>query len=187
MCRFFLSESYLSREAGNLQNLSFLIPMEYVFEDFIAGFLDRHFGDRYQVNYQAHNWLTDQNVFQIRHDLILTDRVTHAKLIIDTKYKLRNRKKDSKKGISQTDLYQMVSYALRANCNTVLLLYPYYAGNTLEPDQFTVSSEMIPGQNIRIFAADVPMVFDDLKRADMELGGRLKGILEGIVSEDKAG
>jgi 5-methylcytosine-specific restriction enzyme subunit McrC len=174
MCRFFLSESYLSHDSGNLQNLSFLIPMEYVFEDFIAGFLEQHYGAKYIVNYQAHNWLTDQRAFQIRHDLLLTDRVTGEKLIIDTKYKLRQPYGDNKKGISQVDMYQMVSYALRADCANILLLYPFHASSTQQPDYFTISSPMMPEKSIRLFAAEVPIVFEELSSAEQQLSDRLK-------------
>lgn len=187
MCRFFLSESYLNRESGSLQNLSFLLPMEYIFEDYIAGFLEQHFSSSYTTNYQARSWLTDQHVFQLKHDIVLTKRETKEKLIIDTKYKLRQSKTDRKKGISQVDLYQMVSYAVRANCNKILLLYPSHKSSTWDIDHFSISSKMFNAEPIDIFAAEVPIVFDDLHRADQEVRIRLNQIFEEIDSYNSKG
>src|SRR4051812_21736449 len=94
-----------------------LFPMEYVFEDFIAGFLEAEFKAQWQVEPQKSNKsLTDQGIFQMRHDIFLTNKKdTSVKIIVDTKYKLRSpdARKDPKKGISQSDLYQMTSYAFR--------------------------------------------------------------------------
>lgn len=33
--------------------------------------------------------------------------------------------KDSKKGINQADMYQMLAYANQYKCNNVVLIYPY--------------------------------------------------------------
>lgn len=181
MCRFFLSESYLTKDAGSLSNLSFLLPMEYIYEDFISGFLDSHFGTKFKVDSQKREWLTDQKVFQIRNDILLTERETGEKLIIDTKYKLRQSQHDAKKGISQVDLYQMVSYALRVGCRKVLLLYPNHKTSNNDIEYFSVSSPMINGSSISVFAADVPISFHDLNQADSELKQRMSDILCEII------
>ncbi|MBK6989184.1 MAG: hypothetical protein IPH33_13750 [Bacteroidetes bacterium] len=54
-------------------------------------------------------------------------------LIIDTKYKIRSNDDGLKAGVSQSDLYQMVSYAIRRNCKNVLLLYPYMESSQNAP------------------------------------------------------
>ena len=92
--------------------------MEYIFEDFISGFLENKFSSDWNVEYQKSNMnlSTNPEAFRMQHDIFLTSRRDKTKkIIVDTKYKLRdsNFKEDKKKGISQADLYQMVSYALR--------------------------------------------------------------------------
>jgi 5-methylcytosine-specific restriction enzyme subunit McrC len=175
MCRFFLREGQLSDEMGAYQNFSFMIPMEVVFEDFVAGFLEAHFSDRFEVSYQSRGWLTDELVFQLRYDILLRDRSSGQELIIDTKYKIR-QKKDSKQGIRQGDMYQMLAYAVRRGCDRVLLLYPGDA----PIDSFSISSEMFSGGPIRIFSAGVSFVSADLSVSDGYLEERLGSILNEI-------
>ncbi|GAA4448680.1 McrC family protein [Nibrella saemangeumensis] len=159
MCRFFLADSYLNRQEAHQRHFCFLLPMEYVFEDFIAGVSQMHFSDRFIVQSQAKDWLTDQRVFQIRNDLLLTQRNTRKQMIVDTKYKRRDQSSnDAKQGISQTDLYQMVSYSLRRATDQVLLLYPCAYGKVPSPPaRFTVSSDLlnIKALNLRAVEIDI--------------------------------
>ncbi|MDJ0367511.1 hypothetical protein QMK33_20370 [Hymenobacter sp. H14-R3] len=123
-------------------NYCFLVPMEYVFEDFLRGFIEEVLGEEYEVEYQKTGWLTDEKAFQLRHDLFLTHRTTKYALVADAKYKLRDEEETNKKaGVAQSDMYQLVSYALRSGCATGLLLYPAQDQMAvLAPIKFTVSS-----------------------------------------------
>src|SRR5690606_10874020 len=135
-----------------------LLPMEYVFEDFIAGFVEKHFSEDWEVKYQKSDmYLTDEKAFQLQHDIFLVSKSNDSvKIIVDTKYKLRgNFKEDKKKGIAQSDLYQMTSYAFRKGCKHVLLLYPNQAEHINEPDVFHISSAD-QSQVIKITAAEIP-------------------------------
>lgn len=157
MCRFFLVDSYLTRTDVTHQNLCFLVPMDNVYEDFVSGVIRQHFGAGFKkITPQATNWLTDEKVFQIRNDLLLTYS-NSERLIVDTKYKLRhNHPDDPKVGVSQTDLYQMVSYALRQNTRQVVLLYPVAEGKQPLPERtFSVNSELMGNQPIYIRAVDL--------------------------------
>lgn len=182
MCRFFLSDSYLNRQDAQERHFCFLLPMDYVFEDFIAGIAQLHLHQEFEVNSQAQGWLTDQRVFQIRNDLLLTHKVTRKPLIIDTKYKLRDQQStDRKKGINQSDLYQMISYALRRATDQVILLYPCRFGETpSEEAHFSVSSGALMTQPIHIRALDVPIT--GLSREDIE-AGVAQVLLEAIGSQ----
>ncbi|GAA4405171.1 McrC family protein [Nibrella viscosa] len=157
MCRFFLANSYLNRQDAHQRHFCFLVPMDVVYEDFITEVTRLHFGKPYRVQPQASDWLTDQRVFQIRNDLLLTNRTTGKQLIVDTKYKRRDlQPADAKQGISQTDLYQMVSYALRRATDQVLLLYPCAYGNApAAPVQFTVTSGLLNTTSLHLRAADI--------------------------------
>jgi 5-methylcytosine-specific restriction enzyme subunit McrC len=180
MCRFFLGEGQLSHDTGSFQNFSFLLPMELIFEDYLAGFLEENFHDRYRTSYQSIGWLTDQNIFQMRYDILLKNKLTGKNIIVDAKYKLRSSEEKGKRGISQNDLYQMVSYAIRKNCDCVVLLYPENHASKNQIDMFSISSEMFNNGPIKIYAANVPFVHEDLKQADASLSSVLTKIFSEI-------
>ena len=155
MCRFFLADSYLTRADTDQVHLCFLVPMDYVYEDFIAGVIEQHFTAYFKkITTQATKWLTEEKVFQIRNDILLT-YPSESRVIADTKYKVReyiNRKA----GISQTDLYQVVSYGLRQNTQQILLLYPTPYGKQPTPIQeLTVTSKLMDNRRIHIQAVDL--------------------------------
>ena len=50
-------------------------------------------------------------------------------MIIDTKYKFRHDEKDGKGGVSQGDVYQVVSYCYRRDIQKGMLLYPKHFGH----------------------------------------------------------
>lgn len=159
MCRFFLADSYLTRPDIDQPHFCFLVPMDYVYEDFITGVIQTHLSQSFRkVTSQATTWLTEERVFQIRNDLLLT-YADQSRLVVDTKYKLRNyAPTDRKTGISQADLYQMISYGLRQNTRQILLLYPVaYGQQPAPPKTFTVASALMPGLPMAIRAVDLPV------------------------------
>lgn len=158
LCKMVLDQQVYNHHHDEKSHWSLLLPMEYVFEDFIAGFLERHFSNEWVVKYQKSDmYLTDQKIFQMQHDIFLTLKSKPSvSVIIDTKYKLRGDfKTDPKKGISQADLYQMTSYAFKRGCNNVLLLYPNQGADCEKEDAFSISS-FNNSQKITVYAAEVP-------------------------------
>lgn len=163
LCRMVLEQHVYNHQVEDSKHWSLLLPMEYVFEDFIAGFLERHFSKYWDVKYQKSDmYLTNEKVFQMQHDIFLISRKDPAiKIIIDTKYKLRgNFKEDNKKGIAQSDLYQMTSYAFRRDCTNVILLYPNQSDQINNPDIFHISNTD-QSQTIKVTAAEVPFWSSD--------------------------
>ncbi len=143
MCSVFLQHrTYHDHQNGN-NNLCMLLPMEVIFEQYIAGFLQKHFPELHSIAQASGEYLAKtgfeltENVFQMQHDILLP-----GKLIIDTKYKFRQQSNDKKGGVSQNDIYQMISYCYRRNINEGLLLYPfnYEAQACNETNQFRISS-----------------------------------------------
>jgi 5-methylcytosine-specific restriction enzyme subunit McrC len=70
MCWFFLSDSYLSRQDAHQRHFCFLLPTDYVFENFVAGVTQQHLGSSFIIEPQAKGWLatdaqTNRSVFQI--------------------------------------------------------------------------------------------------------------------------
>jgi len=111
--------------------------------------------------------------------LLLENRLTGKQLIIDTKYKLRDREStNAKQGISQSDLYQMISYALRRETDQVILLYPCRYGQLLlEETYYSVSSGMLTTRPVHIRGLDIPVT--GLAREEIE--ARVVQFLTGAV------
>jgi 5-methylcytosine-specific restriction enzyme subunit McrC len=162
ICRLILDQQIYSNNYYEQSHWSLLFPMEYVFEDFVAGFIQKELSDQWIVEYQKSDmYLTDQpnEAFKMKHDILLISKDNpELKVIVDAKYKLRfeEDQKDSKKGIAQSDMYQMTSYALRRACKYVLLLYPNKAESLKENVEYVITSGFDRNHAINIIAAEIP-------------------------------
>lgn len=158
-CRLILNQQLYSNNTYDLSQWCLLFPMEYIFEDFFAGFLEEHFSKEWDVHYQKSdlNLSNNPSAFNMQHDIYLTNR-EGKKIIVDTKYKLRenNYKSDIKKGISQNDLYQMVSYAFKRGCTDVILVYPNLSEEVGTFDKFEIDSGFGGKEKINIYAIEIP-------------------------------
>ena len=131
-CVLFLENSISFNYKNSLKLFAFLLPMEYVFEDFIFGFIDREIDGVKPYGQVKDTFLDSEKKFNLRPDLVLISG--ENKYIADTKYKMVYAdENDPKKGISQNDLYQMVAYAIRFNTADIKLFYP----NTIHSNGFT--------------------------------------------------
>jgi 5-methylcytosine-specific restriction enzyme subunit McrC len=157
-CKRFLEQQLYSSAEYETNQWSLLLPMEYVFEDFVAGFLKKHFSNKFKIRSQASDLYLqlDPKVFQLQHDILLEN--SSEKLIIDTKYKPRWHldPNDPKQGVAQSDMYQMISYAYRRGCNKVILLYPNTSENLSPIHTFKINSGLEPGHTIYIQVAEIP-------------------------------
>jgi 5-methylcytosine-specific restriction enzyme subunit McrC len=161
ICKTVLQQFIYGNQQYDLSQWSLLFPMEYIFEDFIAGFIENKFSLNWKVEYQKSNMnlSSKPDAFQMQHDIFLTLKKDKTKsILVDAKYKLRdvNFKKDKKKGISQSDMYQMTSYALRRGCTNVLILYPNLGENINSIDTFKIESGFSGKEEICITTAEVP-------------------------------
>jgi 5-methylcytosine-specific restriction enzyme subunit McrC len=130
LCKIFLSHSTLTLQASDTESFSFLIPMEKLFEEFIAGMLKNepefyfekniYVGSQENIGYLVKDD-TGKRLFQMRPDILIGDSPWEA--IIDTKYKVLIED-DRKFGVSQADLYQMYAYAGNTSVMKCMLLYP---------------------------------------------------------------
>lgn len=163
LCRLFLSNEVMDLNDDQSRNFCFLLPMEVVFEDFIAGFIEAHFPE-WKASKQATDYLATnegKSIFQIRNDLYFPNR-----LIVDTKYKTLYPN-DDKFGISQADMYQMVAYALKRNCFRVKLLYPQTNNVPFEKTFEVEANSLI--KTIFIEVKTIDIVFPDLLDAVQKL------------------
>jgi 5-methylcytosine-specific restriction enzyme subunit McrC len=174
LCSLFLSNSVIDMNADGRNNFCLLVPMEYVFEEFIFGFIDENWPLLNSIS-QSTDFLAlngNNKVFQIKNDIYI-----RQKLIIDTKYKIRQSGDGLKHGVSQGDVYQMVSYALRRNCRDVLLLYP---GVEKRPASFQVPSEMYASP-INIQAQNVDITFENMEEADKLMKERIQALSQVFI------
>ena len=135
--------------------------MEYVFEDFIFGFIDKEIERVTAKAQRSDTYLAEEKeskLFRLQPDLWI--KTEHKSLIADTKYKIvYSDEKDPKKGISQTDLYQMLAYAVRFNVDEIILFYP----NTVSQEQegetaLTIKDALADDKEISIKAFQLPII-----------------------------
>lgn len=149
-CQLFLSNCISFDYKNELKLFAFLLPMEYVFEDFVFGFIDKELesvkakAQRCDVN------LDEAGQFALRPDLFL--KTAEKSLIADTKYKIvYSDDTDPKKGISQSDLYQMLAYSIRFNVDEIILFYPSTLSDEQEHSgQLLVKDQLAGGKSITI-------------------------------------
>ncbi|AKB64357.1 McrC family protein [Methanosarcina mazei] len=130
ICRIFLSHSTLTLQASDVETFSLLIPMETLFEEFIAKVIkedpDYFFGPQTSVSTQQYigklaSSEDGSGVFNLQPDIVIKRGPDVA--IIDTKYKLLDDEK-RKYGVSQADMYQMYAYVTKKDAISSMLLYP---------------------------------------------------------------
>ena len=136
--------------------ISFLFPMEMVFEKYVyqklAQTLSKPFVLKEQVSSLSLAKQNDKPVFQLKPDLAIYNQQTKTYCaILDTKWKRINQNQtydsgyeDRKSGISQSDIYQMFAYGhkyLKGN-GRLMLIYPKYNGFTSQLDTFQLSENL---------------------------------------------
>jgi 5-methylcytosine-specific restriction enzyme subunit McrC len=170
LCRLYLSDQVIHLDAADNRNFCFLVPMEYVFEEFTYGFINEKW-PALGLSSQSRTHLAETNgktVFQIKNDIYIKDR-----LIIDTKYKIRYKGTGLKAGVSQSDLYQMIAYALRRGCKNVLLIYPSSPESINQPVSFEIPAEDLDSP-IVIAARSLDITFYDISSADEMIADRVR-------------
>lgn len=157
-CQLFLDHAISFDYKNDLKLFAFLLPMEYVFEDFIYGFIDKEV-DGVQATPQASTvHLDEDKTFQLKPDLIL--ETVGKKIIADTKYKIvYSDEEDPKEGISQSDLYQMLSYAVRFKIDEIALFYPDTIQNyQSDHKEVRIKDQFAENVNIKIRAWQLPVI-----------------------------
>lgn len=182
-CFLFLTH-YISFDYKNdLKLFAFLLPMEYVFEDFIFGFIDKELENITARSQRRDTYLDEDKIFNLKPDLWL--KTEEKSLIVDTKYKIvYSDEKDPKKGISQNDLYQMLAYAVRFEVDEIILLYP----NTIkqgqeEETELTIKDALADDKGISIRAFQLPIINRALLETDLVTKTDLSELFESTRQE----
>jgi len=170
---------------GKQKFFTLLFDMNVLFEDFIAVSIRKLLGSKVQTQKPCKYLLkTDdgKQLFQMRPD------VTYNKgkdWILDTKWKLINTQ-ENKMNISQADLYQMLAYAVRYDCQNIILLYPHHSKmgqKTGVIQQF----EMQGAQNVNISTltvATIDLAQTNHKTFQRYVNEQLESMLDAIMNRN---
>jgi 5-methylcytosine-specific restriction enzyme subunit McrC len=131
-CRLFLNGTTSYSNHHKYDVFALIIPTEKLFEKLIRKFCneidDKNFKGiitkRPGRGYLAEEIMPDyskENRFKLVNDIIIKTEDDY--IIIDTKYKTLNES-EKDKGIKQTDMYQMVGYAISSGIKSIKLIYP---------------------------------------------------------------
>jgi 5-methylcytosine-specific restriction enzyme subunit McrC len=189
-CELFLSNCVSFDYKNDLKLFAFLLPMEYVFEDFIFGFIEKEIPEITAKSQRSDTYLDESRAFSIKPDLWIN--TPSKSLIADTKYKIvYSDEADPKKGISQADLYQMLAYAVRFNVDDIVLFYP----NTIIDNQqkkvsIIIKDALANNKEVSIRAYQLPVLSREVllnkynpNKDFAELFGPLKNELSGRIRD----
>lgn len=177
-CKLFLAHSVSFDYKNDLKLFAFLLPMEYIFEDFIFGFINKELSSVFAKAQRSDIFLDESEAFNLKPDLFL--KTEFKSLIADTKYKMvYSDENDSKRGISQNDLYQMLAYAVRFKTDEIILFYP----NTIkimqmQSHEILIKDALADNKEISIRAYQLPIINKDLLYRDLESGVSLNELFK---------
>jgi 5-methylcytosine-specific restriction enzyme subunit McrC len=177
-CQLFLNNAVSFDYKNDLKLFAFLLPMEYLFEDFIFGFIEKEIPSINAKSQRSDTYLDEEGVFKLKPDLFL--QTSERSLIADTKYKIvYSDDKDPKKGISQNDLYQMLAYAVRFEVDEIVLFYP----NTIVGDQnykaqLIIKDKWAEGKEINIKAFQLPILDKGVMTLTVDTKHKLSELFE---------
>jgi 5-methylcytosine-specific restriction enzyme subunit McrC len=177
-CYLFLNNSVSFTYKNELKLFAFLLPMESVFEDFIFGFIDKEM-EKVKAKAQiSSTYLDVGRNFALRPDLLL--EIQDKPFLADTKYKIIYAdQQDPKRGISQSDLYQMLAYAVRFKIEEILLFYP----NTIKSyeeqvHEIIIEDKFAPHQSVRVRVCQLPVVAPEMFDQEVDPSWDIKQIFE---------
>jgi 5-methylcytosine-specific restriction enzyme subunit McrC len=184
-CQLFLTNCVSFDYKNDLKLFAFLLPMEYVFEDFIFGFIDKELEEVTAKAQRSDTYLDEDKTFNLKPDLWL--KTEEKSLIADTKYKIvYSDEKDPKKGISQNDLYQMLAYAVRFEVDEIILFYPNTFKQAQEDNtELTIKDALAQDKEISVQAFQLPIINRELLSAELESKTDLNDLFETTREELK--
>ena len=132
LARLFLGDRHQQTSAGPVDGYALLFEMNILFEEYVGRLLVRALaGTDLRVTAQGghRDCLFEGKTgrFRTRPDLIVR-RGSQIVLVIDTKWKRIKAADDPKRGVSQSDVYQLMAYGRLYDCPHVVLLYPHHSG-----------------------------------------------------------
>lgn len=207
-CRLFLSSMSIFKWKDDLDVFALLIPSEKLFENFIFSVLKQNSGpliDNVSTKKPGRNYLVRQlptktyTKYQMLNDMVVSLK-NGTYILFDMKYKriftgTDNNSLDTVYNISQSDIYQMVSYAVGSGVNNIGLIYPSMLSYSDEYlPVYEIKDELSLGKVIRIYpfkvdiihsqglSLDTSITLDELFRPTfMQVSQQLNSIVEKII------
>ncbi len=121
---------------------------------------------------RRHNvtWMLKKRFFLLRPDItIACSRAgsdTPIEMIVDAKYK--NPISEENTRLSESDVYQMLAYAVRYQCNRLFLVYPVFRANKYFRNPLATYLIHNGNQEIRISALHIDIASEDLDQIQKE-------------------
>ena len=153
LAKLLLGSRYQSTTSGSGDGFALLFEMNVLFEEYVGRLLKRAALMRpgFSVHLQGGRdyclvGKDDKKLFQTKPDILLKQ---HGKIvrIIDTKWKqISPAVEDSKRGVNQGDIYQMMAYGQIYDCQQLMLLYPHH--RDLNKGEGVLDSYAVTKQNI---------------------------------------
>jgi 5-methylcytosine-specific restriction enzyme subunit McrC len=131
-CKLILNQQSPISMSGLSNGVSFLFPMEMLFERYVAIKLKKQLGKSYrlveQIQSKSLTRHKDLNWFKLRPDIVIY-KGNQIETVIDTKWKVLNENLDSGKekyNLSQSDMYQLFAYGEKymEGKGELFLIYP---------------------------------------------------------------
>ena len=159
-CKMFLQNLQTTSDESISEAFAFLVPMEKVFEEFVLGFMDREMKPKIKVTGQFQGrFLTTNKMFRLKPDFLIQNHLTGNHYIADTKYKLIY---SNHRNVSQTDLYQMLAYAVRHRVDRVKMLYPKFGSSISSiPSELKIRDEFTEDREVKIKAIELEVVLSN--------------------------
>lgn len=144
MAKLFYYNSSPNLNKGDEMVFSFLVPLNQLFERYVYEAI-RSYKSCFTVNYQGPvRYLARQdgiNKLLLRPDITITEN-KNTYYIMDAKYKEVDTANNI--NVSQSDIYQILAYSIRYECNNIALVYPKFLGDI---NKEVIESEIIIDTN----------------------------------------
>lgn len=152
LAKLFFHKGQPGLSEGKDKTLSFLIPLNDLFEEFIFKIISSFSTEDFQYHHHSPEvWLAKEgreNRFKLKPDFTITQN-GNVITILDAKYKCPYNDAGVV-DIDEKDLYQLTSYAFRYNCRKLFLIYPVFHG-------FDTSKSLITEYTINSAIGDVTL------------------------------
>jgi 5-methylcytosine-specific restriction enzyme subunit McrC len=173
MARLFYQNSSINLNRGDTQSLSFLVPLNKLFEQYVGKIIKCAASPDDKIYYQGPSkplaYVGEQSLFSLRPDISIF-RQGQFQMIIDAKYK-ETAVNGNTPQIAVSDLYQMLAYSIRYDCNLITLAYPAMMDQQCEQpilSRFIISKQ---GQDltVQIMLVDLKKDFDIMVKIVSEI------------------
>jgi 5-methylcytosine-specific restriction enzyme subunit McrC len=192
-CKMFLTSLSIYKWKDDYSVFALLIPSEKLFENFIFTTFKRNIREpikNVSKTRPGRNYLVKKtpsevpNKFKLINDFII-ELLDNTHIIFDTKYKKLISKDgeeddsfDADYNVSQTDIYQMVSYAVASGISDIALIYPVlpFEKQTKELSIYEIEDSFTNGTIIRVHLFIVDIIHENV--LELNINEKLENIFE---------